>query len=207
MVILPNAARTAAYLLSPGMHGHELIVYNAGDIQPPTRKKVYKNNIEMLLEDWECGSHDLVKYQGKPIPIRLWREIFRRSHSAFWWTYTKNYSKQRLVIGIYKWYSTPDAFWADFSRRVSRKNWDDIWERLPWKGIVEKAWEKRRVIDEEAATEARARYYMDFNEVFTYREGSKTKVFLSPRKIASKYRSLCGSTMPWDNKEVEGEKA
>ncbi|KAF2185542.1 hypothetical protein K469DRAFT_750289 [Zopfia rhizophila CBS 207.26] len=184
--------------------GNELISYKARDIQPPTRKKVYKNDIEGLLHDWEQGSYDLVNYQRRPIPIRVWRQIFRRSHPDFWQTYSKNYSEQKLVIGMYQSYSNADAFWADFSRqraRGIRGQQASVWERLPWKDIVERARQKRVAIDERAAAEARSVYSVDFNEKFSYRQGSHTKVYLSPRKIATKFRSLQGCTMPWDDQE------
>jgi hypothetical protein len=77
---------------------NELIKFKRGDIPPPAGKVVFKNDIELLVQYWDKGNANIVQYDGKPIPLRKWREVFIKAYPSFWSTYSKSFSEQKVYI-------------------------------------------------------------------------------------------------------------
>ena len=101
------------------------------------------------------------------------------------------------MVAIYKTYSSPDAFWDDFSKPANG-NGCVRGPRLAWSSIVHKARNIRDKADVEMEKAARAEYTLDFDEVFAYRVGGSVRVLLTPAKIAARYRALRNKPAPWD---------
>lgn len=104
---------------------------------------------------------------------------------------------------MYRLYETEALFWAEFSKptqvqdgRGSKR------ERLPFKSIVAKAREIRLGINKREEEAARKAYPVDFVEVFSYRVGNEKKVYNTPEKIASRYRSLQGLPPLWEEDDA-----
>lgn len=104
---------------------------------------------------------------------------------------------------MYRLYETETLFWAEFSKPAEvQEGQGSKRERLPFKAIVAKARKIRLEINLREEEAARKAYPVDFVEVFSYRIGSEKKVYNTPEKIASRYRSLQGLPSLWEEDDV-----
>jgi hypothetical protein len=101
-------------------------------------------------------------------------------------------------VSVYRLYPDEDAFWKDFSKPDPSSG--EI-RPMNWGGIVVKARKIRREINTKDVQQARSEYAgktPGFDEVFSYRKGSKICVTKTAADIARKYRGMNKRYQPWD---------
>ncbi|KAF2630911.1 hypothetical protein BU25DRAFT_489023 [Macroventuria anomochaeta] len=184
--------------------GNEVLSFFLGDIKPPVKKMKYGNFVSKIVHDWDHGNPSLLEYHGVPIPMRLWPSVLRKPFPDFWRTNTKQFSEFKLVVSVYRLYETEAHFWADFSKPEDIPGGQGSKQaRLSFKAIVQKARAIRLSINEKDVRAAMEAHLVDFDEVFSYRQGNEKKVYNTPEKIASRWRMLQGLPPLWEEEVDE----
>ncbi|KAK0432392.1 hypothetical protein EV421DRAFT_1742360 [Armillaria borealis] len=135
---------------------------------PPTQPFCYTTDLQHLIQSWDDGSADWalppdhpIIIHGRPIPIKLWGELYR-------------FNKMANTSG------TPEAFWAIFS--------DSQGQHLKFSHVMRILKEKHQQEDDNVAKEAKRVFDKEFINQFGYKKEGRWVRMTRHSDIAKTYR-------------------
>ncbi|SJL13782.1 uncharacterized protein ARMOST_17230 [Armillaria ostoyae] len=161
---------------------------------PPTKPFRYASDLTGLIASWDDGSPEWnptsdypIKIYGRPIPIRLWRDIYCRNEAV-----PGEWKRLKHVWGLWHEFMksyralTPDRFWARFSHQSG--------QRFSFSRISDILREERKEVDGALAQRAIDEYGDRFVSEFGYpgRNRCTWVTMEDAPKIAQLYRKKKG---------------
>ncbi|KAK0476482.1 hypothetical protein IW261DRAFT_1339711 [Armillaria novae-zelandiae] len=166
---------------------------------PPTKPFRYASDLPSLIASWDDHSPDWnpttdypIKIYGRPIPIRLWKDLYCRNKAL-----PTEWKQLKHVWGLWREFMksyqavTPDDFWKRFSHGSG--------QRFSFSLISDILRNERKKDDADLARKAINEYGDRFTKEFGYagRNGQSWVTMEDTTKIARLYRQKKG--MECDN--------
>ncbi|KAK0217979.1 hypothetical protein IW262DRAFT_1495353 [Armillaria fumosa] len=161
---------------------------------PPTKPFCYASDLPSLIASWDDHSPDWnptsdypIKIYGRPIPIRLWKDLYCHNKAL-----PTEWKQLKHVWGLWHefmksyWAVMPDKFWKRFSHRSG--------ECFSFSQILEILWDEQKKVDADLTQRAIKEYGDQFASEFGYagQNGHPWVTMEDTAKIAQLYRKKKG---------------